>query len=386
MTKVNITRRVKIEGKGLQFCKIVYGAGGKIKPDWVIVNGLEEHHPEAGPYYLDFRQNGKRTRRAGGLTAAEATQAAEQQKALLLSHRAATKAGIRLPEPEVTGGRSLRDAVDTYLLEIEAHRKPKTHAAYSTALKYFLESTRKQTLEELIRTDMLSFMTHLRKNNQSARSVWNKFSNVMGFLKWAKINLGIGKNDWPKYTEEEVDNYSPKELDAFFHACDETETAWFKFFRFTAMREQEVMYSDWSNIDFERKVVTVRENKQFGWTPKEDKGREIPIPSELVDLLKAWKTKSDRTCGLVFPTAGCKPKLDFLDECKAIAKRAGLTGDFYLHKFRSTRTTEWARACSTDDAMRMSGHSDYESFKRYLGKQKIDVLQQQIEKMNTVGA
>jgi integrase len=89
---------------------------------------------------------------------------------------------------------------------------------------------------------------------------------------------------------------------------------------------------------------------------------------------------------MVFPTSGCNPKLNFLDECKAIAKRAGLTGDFYLHKFRSTRTTELARALSTDDAMRISGHTDYESFKRYLGKEKIDVLQKQIEKMNATGA
>jgi integrase len=335
---------------------------------------------------LDFRQDGKRLRRAAGGTAAEAGHPADQKTKELTARKANAAAGFILPQPEGASGWSLRDAVDTYLLEIQAHRKPKTHAAYATALKYFLQSCSKQMLEELIRTDMLSFMTHLRKNNQSPRSVSNKFSNVMGFLKWAKINLGIGKNDWPKYTEEEVDNYSPNELETFFDACDETETVWFKFFRFTAMREQEVMYSDWSNIDFERKVVTVRENKQFGWTPKEDKGREIPIPSELVDLLKAWKAKSDKTCGLVFPTAGCKPKLNLLNECKTIAKRAGLTGDFYLHKFRSTRTTEWARACSTDDAMRMSGHSDYESFKRYLGKQKIDVLQQQIEKMNTLGA
>src|SRR5439155_567935 len=60
-----------------------------------------------------------------------------------------------------------------------------------------------------------------------------------------------------------------------------------------------------------------------GWTPKAYKEREIPIPDKLVQRLKAWKAKSDKTCGLVFPTAGCNPKLDFLDCCKAVAKRAG---------------------------------------------------------------
>jgi len=34
------------------------------------------------------------------------------------------------------------------------------------------------------------------------------------------------------------------------------------------MREQEVMHVSWSDIDFERSVVTVRENKRFEWKPK----------------------------------------------------------------------------------------------------------------------
>jgi integrase len=159
----------------------------------------------------------------------------------------------------------------------------------------------------------------------------------------------------------------------------------FKFFRFTGMREQEVMHVSWPDIDFERGVVTVRENKLFGWTPKANKGREIAVPSELLTLLKTFKSKRDAKCGLVFPTAGCKPKQNFLDECKAIAERAGLNeDDFWLHKFRATRITEWARNLDTDSSMLMAGHEDYESHKRYLGKQKIDVLQGKIE-MNAEG-
>jgi hypothetical protein len=43
-----------------------------------------------------------------------------------------------------------------------------------------------------------------------------------------------------------------------------------------------------------------------------------------VKNLKAWKTKADKTCGLAFPSAGCNPKLDFLDCLKATAERAKL--------------------------------------------------------------
>ena len=103
---------------------------------------------------------------------------------------------------------------------VTAHKKKKTHSAYRTALTYFLESCKKQTLEEIHRTDMLAFKTYLRdKKKQSDRSIANKFENVMSFLKQQKITGLIGKNDRPTFTEEEVETYTQDELDKFFAVC-----------------------------------------------------------------------------------------------------------------------------------------------------------------------
>ena len=64
--------------------------------------------------------------------------------------------------------------------------------------------------------------------------------------------------------------------------------------------------------------------------------------------LKAWKAKSDKACSLVFPTAGCNPKLDFLDSLKAAAERAKVDKeDFWLHKFRATFAT-WSLWAGVD--------------------------------------
>jgi integrase len=92
----------------------------------------------------------------------------------------------------------------------------------------------------------------------------------------------------------------------------------------TGMREQEVMYTHWSDVNLVASTVRVSHKPDRGWTPKPYKEREIPIPSKLVKSLKGWKTKSDKTCSLVFPTAACNPKLDFLDGLKAVAERAKL--------------------------------------------------------------
>jgi integrase/recombinase XerD len=108
----------------------------------------------------------------------------------------------------------------------------------------------------------------------------------------------------------------------------------------TETREQEVMYTYWSDVNFVASTVRVSHKPDRGWTPKAYKEREIPIPTKLVKKLRARKAKSDKTCGLVFPTSGCNRKLDFLDCLKACAERAKLDkDDFWLHKFRSTFAT-----------------------------------------------
>lgn len=105
-----------------------------------------------------------------------------------------------------------------------------------------------------------------------------------------------------------------------------------------------------------------------GWTPKAYKEREIPIPTKLAKRLKSWIAKSEKSCNLLFPTAGCNPKLDFLDYLKAVAERTKLDShDFYLHKFRATFATSclWA-GVDLRTVQQWLGHSDMESTMRYL--------------------
>jgi integrase-like protein len=148
-----------------------------------------------------------------------------------------------LPE-NGNGHRSVAAAVASFLEETELTKKPKTLAAYTTALNYFTESCRKLYLHEIERYDLLKFAGFLRdEKKQSPRSVYNKFETVMGFLKANGIRGLVGKNDWPRYTEEEPEMYEQDELDTLFKACTEEEQLWYEFFLMTGMREQEVMYT-----------------------------------------------------------------------------------------------------------------------------------------------
>ncbi len=90
---------------------------------------------------------------------------------------------IRVKE-NPNGIRSVAAAVAEFLDETKLTKKPKTLAAYSTALAYFVESCHKLNLEEIDRKDLLKFSAFLRdEKDQAPRSVYNKFENVMTFLK-----------------------------------------------------------------------------------------------------------------------------------------------------------------------------------------------------------
>lgn len=128
-------------------------------------------------------------------------------------------------------------------------------------------------------------------------------------------------------------------------SCDEEERVYFKFFLMTGMREQEVIYTFWENINVKQGVVTVTAKPGHGFSPKDYEEREIPIPDELVALLSEWKRKHEHGSPFIFPTRNGAAKFDFLDICERIGKRAKLNPDeFWLHKFRATFATMHLRA------------------------------------------
>src|ERR1700674_4777635 len=361
--EVNLTKRVQTP-RGWRYCTVVLSANGRVKSDLVIVNGKQETHKE-GAYYLEWREGSKRVRLSVGKDPADAS-ARRQRKEAELN---AVNNGVSVVPDGKNGNRAVAAAVAEFLDETKLTKKPKTLAAYSTALAYFVESCHKLNLEEIERRDLLKFSVFLRdEKDQAPRSVYNKFENVMTFLKAHGIRGLAGKNDWPRFTEEEPEIYEQEELKKLFAKCDPVERLWYEFFLMTGMREQEVMYTYWSDVNFAASTVRVSHKPDRGWTPKAYKEREIPIPTKLAKSLKAWKAKASKGCALVFPTAGCRPKLDFLDCLKAVVKRTRLDPDnFWLHKFRATFATKclWA-GVDLRTVQQWLGHSDMESTMRYL--------------------
>jgi integrase/recombinase XerD len=374
----NLTKRVQT-AKGLRYCAVVLAANGRVRADLVVVNGQEERHPE-GAYYLEWWEGAKRIRLSVGKDAADASARRLQKEAEL--NAVNNGVAVTTQNGNGNGHRSVAVAVTEFLDETKLTKKPKTYAAYSTALKYLQESCPKLNLQDIDRKDLLKFSAFLRDvKKQSPRSVYNKFENVMTFLKAQGIHGLMGKNDWPRFVEEEPEVYEKEELEKLFAVCDEIERLWYEFFLMTGMREQEVMHCSWADVNLTRSTVTVRYKAEYGFSPKNYREREIPIPAKLCQSLKARKAKSDKTCGLVFPTAGCSPKLDFLDCLKALVERANLQKEnFWLHKFRATFAT-WHLWNGVDlrTVQMWLGHSDMESTMRYLKPSRSQAVRDKVD-------
>ena len=304
----NVSKRVKT-AQGWRYCPVVISANGRVRPDVVLVKHgkkyVEEKHPE-GAYYIDWRQGDKRFRER-----VKDAQDANTRRANKEAELNATNHGVTVVK-EKQGGPSLASSITDYLDETKLTKKAKTLAAYTTALQYFAESCKATTVADVTRKDMLMFSAFLRDGKmqngkkQSPRSCWNKFSNVMSFLKAQGVHGLMKKGDWPEFTQEEPEVYEREELDKLFAVCDAEEKLWFEFFLMTGFREQEAMYCTWRDVNTTGCTVKVSHKPEYGWTPKTYKERTVPIPAKLCAALKARKAKAG-DCPLVFPTTGCRP-------------------------------------------------------------------------------
>jgi hypothetical protein len=171
---VNLTKRVQTS-KGLRYCPVALSANGRVKPDLVIVNGQQERHPE-GAYYLEWRENGRRVRLSVGKDPADAS-ARRQRKEAELN---ALNNGVTVVPANGgdDGHKSVEAAVVNFLDETELTKKPKTLAAYTTALPIFgnrvpgsfLRRSSAKTCSSFVRSCVMRRSKHRAASTTSSRS------------------------------------------------------------------------------------------------------------------------------------------------------------------------------------------------------------------------
>jgi integrase/recombinase XerD len=264
-----------------------------------------------------------------------------------------------LSAPENTGPVMLDKAIDRYLANVST-RSDKTTSGYGYTLKQFYASCGNKVLAEIETQQLYDFVGYLRREGLGDRTIHNRVGEIVTFLRHfgiKEVTLRV------KYVEKAVRAYRPDELKAIFTVTNPDESLLFQFFLCTGCREQEAMNAEWSDVDFVDCLFTVRAKP--GWKPKDYEEREIPIPDFLVAALK--KRMLETKGKLMFPTKDGKREGHMLRKLQEIAKRAGLPGEWGLHKFRKTYATLQHRAgVDARTIQKRLGHSDLATTLAYL--------------------
>jgi integrase len=372
--KVNVVKRVKVDGKDWRFVPVVMtGTTGLPSKEGVRYkrDGEDGEWRAGGDFFLDYREGGKRKRVNVGSDPGRAKDAKKQLEAKL----SALATGLVVSgTKETLPARSLEAVSEAWLKEIEEQKDSKTWVAYKSAAQGWLASCGKPSIDQVDRQDLLALKTYLSKQGLKPRTVRNKFTAVVGMLKWAGISvkkLGLTSFDVPKYVKTVVKANSMAEINAMMQACQTPqETLLFTFLLATGFRLGEAKHVTWRDVDFENGTVTVSHKPAYNWTPKSAKERTIQLAdSVLARLVEAKKTSTNP---LIFPSKTGKPDGRMRIKIQDIAVRAGLDRKAVsVQQMRRNMATMAYRGSKEGnlniaDLMAVMGHSSLEPTSRYV--------------------
>jgi hypothetical protein len=263
--EIRLYLRLSVNGSR-QLYEPVYAANGKLKPLVALVNGEPKRLDDA-TYYFRYSSNGKRCWQAVGEDAQLAFQKRLHKENLLT----AKAAGLEVLEP---GMRDIKKrpaasapdttgVAETYLKDISQYRRGRTYTAYKNTLEAFRDFSKKPSLDLVDRRDILNFMNLLKKNGNGKHTIANKIDYLLTFLRRQGFKEVIHQSDRPKYTEKLVKSYHPDQLRILFAHADEEDLVLFHFFLSSGLRDAEVGFSCWSDVDFRAKTLDVKERPDF---------------------------------------------------------------------------------------------------------------------------
>lgn len=355
MPRVNITRQVKTES-GWKRVALERDSRGRIK--W----GSGE-----GRYVIEWREEGRRLREAAGATPAEALEA-QKRKRLELEARQNNLELLGLPNEE--DDERLEQAVQKFLTDIKAFRKPLTYQKYDYILELFCERVApKKYAREVTAEDVKGFLAWRKaKGFDPGTTLYTDRVILHNFF--SKLKMENPVKDVPRLPRfrKRPMAYPDADLKKFFAACDDWERTFFALALSSGLRRGELETLHWSDLDLARRRVHVSAKPEYNFVPKDCEERSVPLGQDVVELLK-HHLHMDR-CPLVFPSANGKRNYRFLhDRCKAVAKRAKLNPkEWYLHRFRDSAATRWLR-----------GGIDVRTVQAWLGHESLDTTQKYLE-------
>jgi len=390
---VTLLRYAKVADIGWRRGAAVIGKTGKVKPDFMILNGIEAYAPE-GHYELRTYKGKIPTYLNVGNDPAEALAARDREQKLL----DARNSGISVQETPKRN--TLAQLRDKFLEKRLSRGSEDAKANYRAVVNEFVTVCGRTFPEQIEDVDVIRYCDGLERRGLSPRTRANRYATLRGFLRSIGIDYKklMDERDHKmlkKFVKAEVETYTDEEIEKLIGAegNDARHALLWEFLWKTGFRMQEAMHVEFSDIDFRHRTVSVTAKKHWDFSPKDSEERTVPLPNGLADKLAEWR-KANPQKRLVFGTRSDKPDNHFLEYLKAIAREAGLNCGvcatckekdecerYFLHKFRATYATRILSHGGQDvlrTLMKLMGHSDLASTMRYLQPAKGEVMQKAV--------
>lgn len=195
----------------------------------------------------------------------------------------------------------LRDWMDTWLTNYLPNIEATTRVGYKESIKNYIDPYLGNTPLKALKTDNIqAWINKLHQRGLGAKTIRNAYNNLNASLKKAVVLRMLPYNPCvgtvlPKLKRPKVNVYNPTEIQQLLKATHGT-TLYMPVVLavLTGMRRGEVCALKWSNIDFEKKLIHICENRVHGEktviekAPKSEAGnRKIPISKELSTILSS---------------------------------------------------------------------------------------------------
>ena len=271
-----------------------------------------------GCFFVEWWEGKKRKRQLAGHTPSEAAEAQRRKRNELLGELFA--AGKDIPPPEEGSATPIRDAIEMFLAHVRVHSpdKPRTYNRYEIVLQHFerILGKKKKFVEAVTRPDIDDYKTSRSKETSqqhkgriiTPRTINFEVSVLRTFFYFLIHERLIpmenpcarfkSLKDQMAKSRRKPPTYKQPELDRIFKHCDEIEKTIFATLLLTGLREQELYFLDWPDIDLKTETLRVTPKPAEGFSPKDYEERAIPMPPDLLDLLK----NAPRTSHVLFPT------------------------------------------------------------------------------------
>lgn len=334
-----------------------------------------------GHYFLEWWEGQRRRREQAGETPSQALEAQRRKRNELIGEMLSGDSRMHRTD-SISPGTTITVAAKLFEEHVRIHSpsKPRTLERYREVLAHFERVLgNKKYVEAITRSDIDDYKiartretVGKQRRPVSPATVNFEVTVLKTFFYYLIRERGISlenpcAHSKPLRAEKErlkrrPPTYTPAEIHKILAACDGMDRAIFATLLLAGLRKGELTYLTWSDLDLNHAIL--RLTAKDGFAPKDYEEREIPLPPDLVQILRTLPQDSK----WVFCTRNGNHfgRNEILRRLQKIARRAGVKHTT-LHKFRHTYATRLLEdGCDIVTLQHLLGHSDLKTTRKYL--------------------